>query len=199
MSENILWSVIDRRKFIELTRSLKADEQSRDLVNQIGRALAEALKLTENQEHALSRLMQSIEYAGRWESDLQRNNIFKAANLLGIKLPSSMFASSKVAGAAWSEEVVQLRKNSTTLLIQRSNVSDEIERLEKQINSRFRRNPRSDLTPLLNQKKDLMEKLRHLVALEREASQLLWDAIVNPKTARQKTSASRSLKKERGM
>ena len=99
MAQNILWSVIDRRGFIKLQQELKADEQSKKLVNQIGRELAEALTLTENQDMALGRLMQSIEHAGRWEPDLQRNNIFKAANLLGISLPSGMFASQKTAAA----------------------------------------------------------------------------------------------------
>jgi hypothetical protein len=38
-----------------------------------------------------------VKAGSKWKPDLQRNNIFKAANLLGIKLPSMMFASDRTA------------------------------------------------------------------------------------------------------
>jgi hypothetical protein len=45
-----------------------------------------------------------------WKPALQRNNIFKAADLLGLKLPSGMFASTKTAKVEYKQhgEMVRL-------------------------------------------------------------------------------------------
>jgi hypothetical protein len=67
------------------------DKQSAELLREVTHKLAASLALSDNEEMALNRLRGSLDSIGRWDADLQRNNIFKAANLLGIKLPSHMF------------------------------------------------------------------------------------------------------------
>lgn len=109
MGQSILWNVLDQKGFYKLQRELGKDEQSKKLVNEIGRKLAEALRLTENQDMALNRLMQSIEHVGGWPPDQQRNNIFKAANLLGIDLPSGMFASTHTAANRVTKKDLRLK------------------------------------------------------------------------------------------
>ena len=52
--------------------------------------LAEALEISDNEQRAIQRLRGILDNPG-WDPALQRNNIFKAADLLGIKLPSGMF------------------------------------------------------------------------------------------------------------
>ena len=85
------------------------DQQSGSLALEVWWRLTEALTLTSGQGEALSRLMGSVENAGRWQADLQRNNIFKAAHSLGIRLPSAMFANQKVAGATVTKRDLKLK------------------------------------------------------------------------------------------
>jgi len=90
---DILYSIIEERPFIKLYREMEkaGDEQSADLLRQITGHLVKALDLSDNEYRALQRLRGCVDNQGRWGADLQRNNIFKAANLLGLKLPSAMF------------------------------------------------------------------------------------------------------------
>jgi hypothetical protein len=83
------------------------DTQAAGLYIQVSLGLAKALSLTDSQEHALSRLKQVVENADRWDAGLLRNNIFKAADSMGIKLPSFMFASEtkQALGGATKTEI----------------------------------------------------------------------------------------------
>lgn len=76
----------------------KKDSQAGALFNKSVSELAEAFTLTSRQEYALNRLVQVVENASRWDAALLRNNIFKAADGLGLKLPSFMFASGAESG-----------------------------------------------------------------------------------------------------
>ena len=89
---DILFSLIDREKFFKVYRDLdSADKQSADLLYQVFTELQERLELTQDESWALGRIRQLLEAGSRWSPDLQRNNIFKAANRLGIDLPSGSF------------------------------------------------------------------------------------------------------------
>lgn len=90
---DVLWQILDRRAFFKLYHEMEkaGDEQSADLLRDITDKLDAALSLSNNEEMALNRLRGCVDNAGRWDPALQRNNIFKAANLLGIRLPSAMF------------------------------------------------------------------------------------------------------------
>lgn len=88
----LLNRVIDEREFVLLLREVeKQDEQAAELLREVRMALAEAMKISDNEYNALSRVQQLVVARGRWDIGLQRNNIFKAADLLGIKLPSWNF------------------------------------------------------------------------------------------------------------
>jgi hypothetical protein len=67
------------------------DKQSADLLRDVMDYFYKRLDLTDNEDAALNRLKGGIHSINSWEPDLHRNNIFKIANLLGMKLPSSMF------------------------------------------------------------------------------------------------------------
>jgi hypothetical protein len=67
------------------------DEQSYDLAVEVYSKLREDLELDSGQNEALNRLRQCVERLSSMRPDAHRNNIFKAAHALGIKLPSSMF------------------------------------------------------------------------------------------------------------
>ncbi len=92
--DNPLWHILDKQKFMKLYRELdkEGDAQSAELLREATYTLADIMRLKDNQARALNRLRNSLDNAGRWKPDMQRNNIFKAANLLGMKLPSAMFA-----------------------------------------------------------------------------------------------------------
>ena len=94
----ILWRLLDQRDFFKLYRTVeKQDKQSAQLLQDITDKLSDSLKIKDNEYNAISRLTQLIKGGQNWDISLQRNNIFKAADLMGIKLPSGMFASQKTA------------------------------------------------------------------------------------------------------
>lgn len=107
---DVLGAIVGRQAFERLYTSLeKTDELSAELLRDVWSALADALDLTANQREALARLQGSVENVGRWQPDLQRNNIFKAANSLGLKLPSHLFASQKEAGMTATKKDLKLK------------------------------------------------------------------------------------------
>lgn len=71
----------------------KADSQAADLMKKVAETLQDSLALNVRQQEALSRLRYAVDNAGHSDAGLIRNNVFKAANSLGLKLPSYMFAS----------------------------------------------------------------------------------------------------------
>lgn len=71
------------------------DTQMGNLFSQVAGSLGDSLDITQNQWQAISRLKQVVENASRWDSAMIRNNVSKAADLAGVRLPSYMFASDK--------------------------------------------------------------------------------------------------------
>jgi len=90
---DLLDYVIPSRDMWKLGRSFEdADDQaSADLFYKVVDGLQDAMDVSSNEFRALNRLRQGVSAQGKWDLDLQRNNLFKAANLLGIKLPHGMF------------------------------------------------------------------------------------------------------------
>lgn len=99
-ADSVLWQIFPQRSFYDLYRKMEdsGDEQSTELLREVSHKLMEALKLSDGEEHALERLNGCVLNRNSWKPDLLRNNIFKAANALGMKLPSGMFASQHQAG-----------------------------------------------------------------------------------------------------
>jgi hypothetical protein len=91
--ESLFRDVVDMRGLYKLhTEMDKAgDEQSANLLQDIMDYFRKRLDLTDNEDAALNRLKNGIHSVNSWDAALHRNNIFKIANLLGMKLPSSMF------------------------------------------------------------------------------------------------------------
>jgi hypothetical protein len=67
---------------------MEGDDQSQQLFADVMNSLAKVMELTPGQMEALNRMVQVVENRGKWAPDLVRNNVFKAANALGMKLPS---------------------------------------------------------------------------------------------------------------
>jgi len=88
----ILWRLLDQRDFFKLYKTVeKQDKQSAQLLKAITDKLSDSLKIKDNEYNAISRLTQMIKGGQNWDISLQRNNIFKAADLMGIRLPSGSF------------------------------------------------------------------------------------------------------------
>lgn len=94
-AKEMLFGIVDRKGLIEVQRVLKkaGDQQSIDLLRDIQINLIEKLDLDRGADEAISRLFQLGSRGKGWDPALIRNNVFKAANSLGMKLPSAMFAS----------------------------------------------------------------------------------------------------------
>ena len=93
----ILYKLIDQREFFKIWDQLRkdGDEQSAQLLRTVADYFSDRFELSNNEKDALGRL--SNLKSGMGTAGL-RNWIFKAANSLGMKLPSAMFASqNKVA------------------------------------------------------------------------------------------------------
>lgn len=81
----------DIADLMEIMEDKHSDEQSSDLARKVWKDLAKALELTEDQMEAFNRLKGSIANKNKWSAGMLRNNLFKAANVLNIKLPSMSF------------------------------------------------------------------------------------------------------------
>ncbi len=91
---SLLKYIIDERDMMRFMDDIESvDEQSFDLLYKIYTELDEALSvnLSRGQKDALNRLKNCMANRKKWPQELMRNNIFKAAHSLGIKLPSHMF------------------------------------------------------------------------------------------------------------
>ena len=86
-SDSVIDFVLDQRKIAQLEDDM--DEQTFDLMIDVYHELSDALKLTSGQSEALNRIQMSLKR--NYQPAMHRNNIFKAAHSLGIKLPSMMF------------------------------------------------------------------------------------------------------------
>jgi len=86
---------VDPRKFSKIKSKLKksGDEQSYNLMNDIMRHFMNKFDMDSGEEGAWYRLLNMVRDGGQWDESLLRNNIFKIANSLKMKLPSAMFAS----------------------------------------------------------------------------------------------------------
>jgi hypothetical protein len=67
------------------------DDQSAELIYVILSKLQDELNISDGAKTALNRINTISEHTKEWDPALLRNNIFKAANSLGIYLPSGMF------------------------------------------------------------------------------------------------------------
>jgi len=90
----ILDSLVDRRGLIAVRQvmSKAGDQQSADLLRDIQTELLSKLDLDTGTENAVNRLAGLASKGKTWDPALIRNNIFKVANSLGMRLPSGMFS-----------------------------------------------------------------------------------------------------------
>lgn len=94
VGRDILFSLVNERDFHKAVRQIgKDDQQSADLLQDVGRKLMDEFNISRDAQEAFNRFRLVINHAGKWDIALLRNNIFKAAHSLGMKLPSMIFAS----------------------------------------------------------------------------------------------------------
>ena len=86
---SLLEEVLPKRDLLNLEGNI--DEDTWAMAVKTYMKLAKAFELKNDQQEALNRLRQSVKRASSMDSALHRNNIFKAANALGIRLPSLSF------------------------------------------------------------------------------------------------------------
>lgn len=95
---------VDRRGLMEVAKVLRAagDEQSVRLMSDVEGEIIDRISLDRGGDDALGRMMEISKRGKGWSPALLRNNIFKAANSLGLKLPSAMFASDRGGLSRWT-------------------------------------------------------------------------------------------------
>lgn len=92
VGSDIFYMVVNQDSSMDLyDRMEKEDAQSAELFLDIVSEIQKRLDIGPGAESALSRIIDAIEHRRTWDMSLLRNNIFKAANSLGLKLPSHMF------------------------------------------------------------------------------------------------------------
>ena len=88
------------------------DNQASRLMYDVYNKLTDKFTLSRGDQEGLQRLVQVIENADKWDAGLLRNNIFKAAHAMGLKLPSMMFASEeKVAAGRVLKKDIRLKNH----------------------------------------------------------------------------------------
>jgi len=99
LASDIFDQVIGNRNLGAIMQVVKkyGDKQSGDLLLQIRAELVSRFSVDDSTERAINRLLGLTTRGKTWDPSLIRNNVFKVANELGIKLPSGMFASTKTA------------------------------------------------------------------------------------------------------
>lgn len=93
--QGIFRQAVDPRKIANIKSKLKksGDDQSYVLMNNIMWHFMDKFDMDSGEESAWYRLLNMVRDGGRWDEALLRNNVFKIANSLKMKLPSAMFAS----------------------------------------------------------------------------------------------------------
>jgi thioredoxin-like negative regulator of GroEL len=90
-SVDVLDYLVDQNELSDIYDKLSEDQQSADLFVAVYHKLGNELKLSSGGQEALSRVLDIVRRGKNWQIDLLRNNVFKAANALGMHLPSGMF------------------------------------------------------------------------------------------------------------
>jgi len=100
LGSELFWLRVDQRKAIAANQVLRkaGDDQSVKLFNGVMRELMERLGGDDKTERALNRFSNMV--VGSHDPANLRNQIFKVANELGMRLPSAMFASQRSAASA---------------------------------------------------------------------------------------------------
>jgi hypothetical protein len=89
---DLIYFIIPQRDMMKLYDRLEnEDEQSAKLFYEVFRKLQDEISLSSGAEEALNRMKDIVTRGQNWDAALLRNNVFKAAHSLGIKLPSGMF------------------------------------------------------------------------------------------------------------
>ena len=89
----LLTSVVDTRGLDKVKQNLRkaGDDQSYKLLMECVKYFLDRFDLSSGEEHALNRMAGLASKGANWDPSLVRNNVFKIANSLGMKLPSGMF------------------------------------------------------------------------------------------------------------
>lgn len=86
----ILWQIIDRRAQAQLSSYLqKEDPQIAALLREITLKLMDSLDVGDNVTMAIHRVQQSLTKGKNMAAAGHRNNLAKAADLLGVRTPTS--------------------------------------------------------------------------------------------------------------
>jgi hypothetical protein len=99
-SDRNFFSMVDKDGWKKIRRALSkdGDEASVKLWDESARKIAKELEMPSSFDVALTRMMNLVERGPR-DPDMTRNQVFKIADLLGIKMPHGIFASTdKEAG-----------------------------------------------------------------------------------------------------
>lgn len=97
-SQSLIEGLLPQRDVISCIRKIKkTDEQSSNLLRDAYLELSDQLDITDNQRYALNRMKNVVENCDRMQPAGIRNQVFKAADMLGMRLPSGIFASQKTA------------------------------------------------------------------------------------------------------
>lgn len=89
---DLFYKIVPQKDATDLyDRLIKEDMQTADLFTEVIQAIQKALDLDSGSEAALFRIMAAVHNRRSWDVDLLRNNIAKAANAVGVRIPFHSF------------------------------------------------------------------------------------------------------------
>lgn len=90
--QDLFHMVVPQRAVMKMYSRLEdEDDQSAKLYQEVVSKLMDMLDMNRGAQEALRRIQDVSDRGQNWDIALIRNNIFKAANAMGIRLPSGMF------------------------------------------------------------------------------------------------------------
>jgi hypothetical protein len=91
-SETLFWDVVKKQDLFAAKGHIqKADKQTADLLREVASHFVKRLTLDMAESHAMNKLLQVVQNYNKWSPEMVRNTVFKAADMLKIKLPSAHF------------------------------------------------------------------------------------------------------------
>lgn len=90
--DSVFYDIVDEDETVQLYNKLEElDEQAAKLMYACIQEFQKKLTLDPNTQQALNRFQGMVSRGQNWDAGMLRNNVFKVADSLGLKLPSGMF------------------------------------------------------------------------------------------------------------
>jgi hypothetical protein len=136
---DILYTLVDVKAIMAVYNKLdKEDGQAAELMMDVMSTLTKSFDIPRGVQNALTRMRSVAEKGRSWNAGMLRNVIFKAADELGLKLPSGMFASQKKLAARRDPKRMSEQEAGSWMRLISESVGKKAVQMERNLNGQLR-------------------------------------------------------------